>query len=133
MPNPLVIYHGKCLDGMTAAWAVRKALGDGDYIPVSHGDTPPDVVGRDVVIVDFSYSRAVMETMALAARSLLLRVMQLWLAKRWRNFDHAACKSSTKNSPLFQPELTYLIGNGGSVQKIANQKTDKHLLLASYC
>ena len=72
MPKPLVIYHGKCLDGMTAAWAVRKALGDGDYIPASHGDAPPDVAGRDVVIVDFSYKRAVMEAMSREAKSLLV-------------------------------------------------------------
>ncbi len=72
MSKPLVIYHGKCLDGMTSAWAVRKALGDGDYIPASHGDAPPDVAGRDVVIVDFSYRRAIMEAMALEAKSLLV-------------------------------------------------------------
>jgi len=57
---------------MTAAWAVRKALGDGDYIPASHGDVPPSVAGRDVVIVDFSYSRAIMETIFLEAKSLLV-------------------------------------------------------------
>lgn len=72
MSNPLVIYHAKCLDGMTAAWAVKKALGAGDYVPASHGDAPPDVAGRDVVIVDFSYKRAVIETMALQANSLLV-------------------------------------------------------------
>ena len=72
MSKPLVIYHGKCPDGMTAAWAVRKALGDGDYIPASHGEAPPDVAGRDVVIVDFSYRRAVMEAMSLKAKSLLV-------------------------------------------------------------
>jgi nanoRNase/pAp phosphatase (c-di-AMP/oligoRNAs hydrolase) len=72
MLNPLVIYHGKCLDGMTAAWAVRKALGYGDYVAAVHGDAPPDVAGRDVVIVDFSYQRAVMEAMASVARSMLV-------------------------------------------------------------
>ena len=72
MSKPLVIYHGKCLDGMTAAWAVKKALGDGDYISASHGEAPPDVVGRDVVIVDFSYKRAIMETMFQDAKSLLV-------------------------------------------------------------
>lgn len=72
MQKPLVIYHGKCLDGMTAAWAVWKAFGEGDYVPASHGDAPPDVAGRDVVIVDFSYSRDVMEEMALKAGSLLV-------------------------------------------------------------
>lgn len=72
MTNPLVIYHGKCLDGMTAAWAVRTALGGGDYIPAIHGDAPPDVAGRDVVIVDFSYKRDLMEAMARDAKSLLV-------------------------------------------------------------
>jgi oligoribonuclease NrnB/cAMP/cGMP phosphodiesterase (DHH superfamily) len=72
MSKPLVIYHGKCLDGMTAAWAVKKTLGDGDYIPASHGDAPPDVAGRDVVIVDFSYKRAIMEAISLEAKSLLV-------------------------------------------------------------
>jgi oligoribonuclease NrnB/cAMP/cGMP phosphodiesterase (DHH superfamily) len=72
MSKPLVIYHGKCLDGMTAAWAVKNALGEGDYIAATHGEAPPDVVGRDVVIVDFSYKRAVMEAMFKDARSLLV-------------------------------------------------------------
>ncbi len=72
MSKPLVIYHGKCLDGMTAAWAVRKAFGEGDYISASHGEAPPDVAGRDVVIVDFSYKRAIMEAMFLKAKSLLV-------------------------------------------------------------
>ena len=72
MSKPLVIYHGKCPDGMTAAWAVRTALGDGDYIPANHGEDPPDVTGRDVVIVDFSYRRAVMEAMSMQAKSLLV-------------------------------------------------------------
>lgn len=57
---------------MTAAWAVRTAVGAGEYIPASHGDVPPDVAGRDVVIVDFSYKRPVMEEMAMKAASLLV-------------------------------------------------------------
>jgi len=57
---------------MTAAWAVKKALGEGDYVPASHGDAPPDVTGRDVVIVDFSYKRAIMEAMSVQAKSLLV-------------------------------------------------------------
>ena len=72
MSKPLVIYHGKCLDGMTAAWAVRKALGEGDYVPAIHGEAPPDVTGRDVVIVDFSYKRAMMEAMSQNAKTLLV-------------------------------------------------------------
>lgn len=57
---------------MTAAWAVRSALGDGDYIAATHGEAPPDVAGRDVVIVDFSYKRPVMEALSRDAKSLLV-------------------------------------------------------------
>lgn len=70
MTNPLVIYHARCMDGMTAAWAVWKALGAGDYVPATHGDAPPEVDGRDVVVVDFAYSRPVMEDILKRARSL---------------------------------------------------------------
>ena len=72
MSKPLVIYHGKCPDGMTAAWAVKKALGEGDYIAALHGEAPPDVAGRDVIIVDFSYKRPIMEAIYHAAKSLLV-------------------------------------------------------------
>lgn len=57
---------------MTAAWAVRKALGDVECVPVIHGDAPPDVAGRDVIMVDFSFGRAVMQAMYRDARSLLV-------------------------------------------------------------
>ena len=72
MSKPLIIYHGKCPDGMTAAWAVQKALGEGDYIAALHGEAPPDVTGRDVIIVDFSYKRPIMEAMYQNAKSLLV-------------------------------------------------------------
>lgn len=64
--KPLVLYHAGCLDGFTAAWVVSKALGEygADYLPVNYGQSPPDVAGRDVLIVDFSYPRDVMLTLA---------------------------------------------------------------------
>ena len=69
----ICIYHGNCNDGFTAAWCVRKALGDHvSFVPAGYGSTPPDVTGADVVIVDFSYKRAVLERMALEARSILI-------------------------------------------------------------
>lgn len=59
--RPMVIYHGNCPDGFTAAWVARKALGpDCDFIPASYGQAPPDVAGRPVYILDFSYKRPVM-------------------------------------------------------------------------
>jgi oligoribonuclease NrnB/cAMP/cGMP phosphodiesterase (DHH superfamily) len=73
MSQPLCIYHGKCADGFTAAWAVRAALGsDVEYYPGVHQDQPPDVSGRDVIMVDFSYKRAVLHEMAAKARTIVI-------------------------------------------------------------
>ena len=69
----LCIYHGGCADGFTAAWAVRKALGEGvEFHPGVYGKAPPDVTGRDVVMVDFSYKRAVLDEMAAKAATILI-------------------------------------------------------------
>lgn len=73
MSRDICIYHANCADGFTAAWAVRTSLGESaKYIPASYGDTPPDVTGADVTIVDFSYKRSVLEGMAKTARSILV-------------------------------------------------------------
>ena len=51
-----VLYHANCYDGLGAAWAIRKQLGDtADYIPVQYGESPPDVTGKHVIIADFSF------------------------------------------------------------------------------
>lgn len=71
--RPLCIYHANCADGFAAAWVVRKAfLGDVDCHPGVHGEAPPDVHGRDVFIVDFSYSREVLLQMISVAESLTI-------------------------------------------------------------
>lgn len=73
--KPLCIYHGNCADGFTAAWAVWRRFGDTfDYYPGVYQEPPPEVTGRDVVLVDFSYKRSVLEAMCQprAARSLLI-------------------------------------------------------------
>lgn len=62
--RPLCIYHSPCADGFGAAWAVRHLLkGDVDFHPGSYGDPPPDVKGRDVIIVDFSYKKDVLHSL----------------------------------------------------------------------
>lgn len=73
MTKPLCIYHDKCADGFTSAWAVYKALGDGvEFFGGVHQNPPPDVTGRDVIMVDFSYKRPIIDEIALAARSVLI-------------------------------------------------------------
>lgn len=58
----ICIYHGNCADGFTAAWIVRKALGpECEFHAGFYKEPPPDVTGKDVYIVDFSYDRKIME------------------------------------------------------------------------
>jgi oligoribonuclease NrnB/cAMP/cGMP phosphodiesterase (DHH superfamily) len=73
MKKPLCIYHGNCADGFTSAWVVRKALGeDVDFHAGVYQNPPPDVEGRDVVMVDFSYKRGTLEMMRDRAASVLI-------------------------------------------------------------
>ena len=67
----LCIYHANCADGFGAAWCVRHALGDAvEFFPGVYQNLPPDVTGRDVIMVDFSYKRAVVLEMAKSAKSI---------------------------------------------------------------
>lgn len=69
----LCIYHGNCSDGFGAAIAVKTALGDAvEFYAGTHQQAPPDVENRDVIIVDFSYKREVLITMAKQAKSILI-------------------------------------------------------------
>lgn len=68
----LCIYHGNCADGFGAAWVVKKALGEIEFYPGKYQETPPDVTGKDVVMVDFSYKRPVLLEMAAKANSILI-------------------------------------------------------------
>ncbi len=70
----LCLYHAACTDGFAAAWSVRHALGAAEVeaVACSYGNPPPDVRGRDVVLVDFSYKRPALEEMAAVANSVLV-------------------------------------------------------------
>lgn len=74
MSKIICIYHGNCADGFGAAWAVRHALGeDGiEYYPGVYQQDPPDVAGKTVIMVDFSYKRDVIDDMAHRAKSILI-------------------------------------------------------------
>lgn len=64
MSRPLVIYHGNCADGFSAAWCFWRKYGTGaDYVAGVYQQDPPDVTGRNVYLVDFSYKSAVVEKM----------------------------------------------------------------------
>lgn len=71
--RPLCIHHHPCADGFTSAWVVNKYFnGFVDFHPGVYGEAPPDVMGRDVILVDFSYKRPVLEQLAEKAHSILI-------------------------------------------------------------
>lgn len=72
-PKALCIYHGNCLDGFAAAWAVRHTLGDEVvFYKGIHQQTPPDVSDREVFLVDFSYKKDVLISMLKTAASITI-------------------------------------------------------------
>lgn len=70
--KPLVIYHGNCADGFTAAWVIWTKNPDWEFYPGKYQEEPPDVTGRDVYFVDFSYKRPVILEMAKKAQSITI-------------------------------------------------------------
>ncbi len=69
----ICIYHNNCLDGFGAAWAVRHALGENiEFYKGVHQQPPPEVKGRHVLLVDFSYKKSVLENMLKTAASITI-------------------------------------------------------------
>lgn len=76
MSKTLVIYHGNCADGFTAAWLANIAHSHTWNKPIQwnvdahagvYGEAPPDCTGRNVFILDFSYAPDVMLQIAAQA------------------------------------------------------------------
>ena len=77
MKSRICIYHKNCADGFGAALAVKSywdaagvAESDQEFFPAHYGDTPPDVEGKEVMIVDFSYDRQTLVDMNESAAKL---------------------------------------------------------------
>lgn len=70
----LCIYHANCSDGFAAAAVVYRALGKDnvEFCPGVYSESSPEVHGRDVVIVDFSYKRDTLIEMASDAKSITI-------------------------------------------------------------
>ena len=68
-----ILYHKNCADGTGAKYAAWKKFGDAaEYTPVTYGHEPPPMQeGSEVYILDFSYSREVLQ----ALRKVMARVV----------------------------------------------------------
>ena len=68
-----VIYHADCTDGFGSAYSAWKLLGNrAEYHACKHGTLPPDVKGKSVVILDFSFDNATTKKMIEEAEALLI-------------------------------------------------------------
>lgn len=69
----MVIYHHPCDDGFGAATVLARKYGLGlEFVGAKYGDAPPDVTGKNVLIVDFSYSADVLAQLGREARTVLI-------------------------------------------------------------
>ncbi|WP_440110952.1 DHH family phosphoesterase [Acidovorax sp. BL-A-41-H1] len=78
-PAPLILYHGRgCPDGFGAALAAWLFYGDtAEYLGLDHGDVAsiddlPDVRGRAVYILDFSFANEIMAALDERAAKLVM-------------------------------------------------------------
>jgi oligoribonuclease NrnB/cAMP/cGMP phosphodiesterase (DHH superfamily) len=65
-----IIYHAQCKDGWCAALIALKKYPDAQLVPGFYGLPTPEVSGSDVLLVDFSYPRPVMEQLVAEAKSV---------------------------------------------------------------
>ena len=102
--KPLVIYHKDCADGVAAAWCFWKEYKDKyEYHAGVYSESVPDILDRDVYLVDFSYKRDVMDLLCQYAANVVLldhhvsALDDLWdLSSKYPNFDMT--HSTDKNS-----------------------------------
>lgn len=74
--NVYILYHANCTDGTGAKYAAWCKYGDegANYIPVSYGKEPPGELDEnsEVYILDFSYSRYVLEALQRRCKSVVV-------------------------------------------------------------
>jgi oligoribonuclease NrnB/cAMP/cGMP phosphodiesterase (DHH superfamily) len=86
--NTTIIYHANCPDGFGAAFAAWLVFGDSaQYHPARYDESPPNVRGKDVYILDFSYAPEVIAEMAEQASSLTLLDHHKTAKEKFLNFQ----------------------------------------------
>lgn len=87
MTPDIVIYHGGCPDGLTSAWIFDTKYPGVTRLGYKHGQVPPDVKDKVVVIVDFSFSRPIMQQMIADAKYLVVLDHHISAQKDLDNLD----------------------------------------------
>lgn len=70
----LCIYHKNCLDGFASAFILGKFFGFDavEFMAREYHDPIPDITGRDVYVVDFSYKPEVLLPVLATAKSVVM-------------------------------------------------------------
>jgi len=104
---PVCIWHGGCLDGYTSAWVVNQYFeGEVEFVAGVYQEPPPDVTGRNVIMVDFSYKHDVIEEMRKTARAILILDHHKTAEADLRSYQVASAAA---------PQFPYLPGSGECV------------------
>ncbi|OGG59296.1 hypothetical protein A3C89_03035 [Candidatus Kaiserbacteria bacterium RIFCSPHIGHO2_02_FULL_50_50] len=83
----VVIYHANCYDGFGGAWAAWKKFGSSaTYLPAKYGQhLPEDIDGREVYVIDFSYTEPLLLELEQRARRLVCidhhKTAEAWVPK----------------------------------------------------
>jgi oligoribonuclease NrnB/cAMP/cGMP phosphodiesterase (DHH superfamily) len=72
--NPIVFYHKNCADGFGAAYSIwLKYKNEFEYYAADYNDKMfPNIIDRDVFMVDFSYKKPVIEDILKTANSVTI-------------------------------------------------------------
>ncbi len=121
--SQLVIYHASCTDGWTAAWAAWRKFGDeAEYLPAQYGSPFPDVTGKDVLIVDFSFARATLLEMKEKAASLRVLDHHKSAAADLEGLDFCTFDMDRSGAGITWDEL-----HGGERPKLVDYVEDRDL------
>jgi oligoribonuclease NrnB/cAMP/cGMP phosphodiesterase (DHH superfamily) len=84
--SPIILYHANCNDGFGAAYAAWIHFGDNaEYQPVQYGDSVSieSLIGRQVFILDFSFSPDTILAMSRVATQITLLDHHKSAAEQW--------------------------------------------------
>ena len=110
--KPLVLYHANCADGFGAAFAAWTGLGDeAEYVPMQYGkedesfwrledgqfDSEFQILNREIYILDFSFSKWVMEGLFSLAKCVV------WLDHHASAFKEHGFTPNAPGEPAVEP------------------------------
>lgn len=85
----LCIFHKHCLDGFASAYVVGEFFGIGnvEFMALDYHNPIPDIAGRDVYIVDFSWPPEQLLAAAVNANSVVMLDHHDKALKEWESFN----------------------------------------------